>query len=142
MGQVPSTMGAIGRLVTVSVMVLKRLDDEMINVGPVQRSCGSLDYCLVQAEGAVSMNTCHFLSHVGPTSKMEKVRHSRLTYPSRELFVYLAVFVKVDEAKVPKNSVSEDRGRLARPGPHGSHVGHAELLTPIATRFLHVCTCN
>ena len=102
MGQVPSTTGAIGRLVTVSVMVLKRLDGEQINVGPVQRSCGSLDYCLVPAEGAVSMNTCHFLSHVGPTSKMEKVRHSRLTDPSRELFVYLAVFVKVDEAKVPK----------------------------------------
>ena len=95
-------MGAIGRLVTVSVMVLKRLDGEQINVGPVQGTYSSLYYCLVPAEGAVSMNTCHFLSHVGPTSKMEKVRHSRLTYPSRELFVYLAVFVKVDEAKVPK----------------------------------------
>ena len=102
MRQVPSTMGAIGRLVSVSAMVLRRLDDEMINVGLAQSSCGSLYYCLVPAEGAVSMNTCHFLSHVGPTSKMEKVRHSRLTYPSRELFVYLAVFVKVDEAKVPK----------------------------------------
>ena len=111
-------MGAIGRLVTVSVMVLKRLDGEQINVGPVLGTCSSLHYCLVPGEGAVSMNTCHFLSHVGPTSKMEKVRHSRLTYPSRELFVYLAVFIKVDEAKVPKwgGSGSGSGSGVARTG--------------------------
>jgi hypothetical protein len=48
-------MDAIGRLVTVSVMVLKRLDGEQINIGLVQGTCSSLDYCLVPAEGAAPL---------------------------------------------------------------------------------------